>query len=121
MEMKYAKSHEWVKFIDENTAQIGITAHAAEQLGDIVFVSLGSEGDSVTEEEAFGDIESVKAVSDLLSPIDGTITKINEEVLDNAELINKDAEGTWLIEVTDIGDTSNLLDKAAYDAFVEAE
>lgn len=119
MEMKFAKSHEWVKFIDETTVQVGISEHAQDQLGDIVFVSLHEEGDDVEAGEPFGDIESVKAVSDLLSPVTGVVSKVNEAVEDEAEIINADAENTWLLEISDVTDTSDLMTAEEYAAFIE--
>ncbi len=119
-ELKYAASHEWVRY-EEGVAVIGITDYAQNALGDVVFVNLPQEGDEVTAGEAFGDIESVKAVSDLNSPVSGTVCAVNEELLDAPELLNSDPYGAWIIKVADVGETEELMDAAAYEAHCEAE
>ncbi len=119
-ELKYSKSHEWVK-MDGETAVIGISDFAQDALGDVVFVNLPEVGDDVTAEEAFGDVESVKAVSDLISPVTGTVVEINEDLLDSPELLNEDPYGAWLIKVEEIADTEELLDAEAYEAFCKEE
>ncbi len=119
-ELKYSKSHEWVK-MDGETAVIGISDFAQDALGDVVFVNLPEVGDDVTSEEAFGDVESVKAVSDLISPVTGTVVEINEDLLDSPELLNEDPYGAWLIKVEEIADTEELLDAEAYEAFCKEE
>ena len=118
--MKFAKSHEWLN-MEGDIAVIGITAFAQEALGDVVFVNLPAEGDSVAAGESFGDIESVKAVSDLLSPVSGTVCAVNEDLLDNPEAINDDPYAAWLIKVEGVSETAELLDEAAYEAHCEAE
>ncbi|MDO4852586.1 MAG: glycine cleavage system protein GcvH [Clostridia bacterium] len=120
VELKYAASHEWVRY-EEGVAVIGITDYAQNALGDVVFVNLPQEGDEVTAGEAFGDIESVKAVSDLNSPVSGTVCAVNEELLDAPELLNSDPYGAWIIKVADVGETEELMDAAAYEAHCEAE
>ena len=116
-EMKYSRDHEWVK--EENgLCVIGISDFAQDALGDLVFVNLPEVGDAVTAGEAFGDVESVKAVSDLLCPVTGTVAEINEELLDAPELLNNDPYGAWIIKVSDVTATEDLLDAAAYEAFV---
>lgn len=119
-ELQYAKSHEWLK-MEGDIAVIGISDFAQEALGDVVFVNLPAEGDAVSVGESFGDIESVKAVSDLLSPVSGTVCAVNEALLDSPEGINEDAYGAWLIKVEGITATEELLDAAAYEAHCEAE
>ena len=119
-ELQYAKSHEWLK-MEGDIAVIGISDFAQEALGDVVFVNLPAEGDAVSVGESFGDIESVKAVSDLLSPVSGTVCAVNEALLDSPESINEDAYGAWLIKVEGITATEELLDAAAYEAHCEAE
>lgn len=119
-DLKYSKSHEWVR-MDGETAVIGISDFAQDALGDVVFVNLPQEGDDVTAEEAFGDVESVKAVSDLISPVTGTVVEVNEDLLDSPELLNEDPYGAWLIKVEDIADTEELLDAGAYEAFCAEE
>lgn len=119
-EMRYSKDHEWMK--EENgVVVIGISDFAQDALGDVVFVNLPGEGDEVTAGEAFGDVESVKAVSDLVSPVSGTVCAVNEDLLDEPEQLNKAPYDAWLIKVENVGDTSELLDAAAYEAFCAQE
>ena len=119
-EMKYSKDHEWMKE-EDGVVVIGISDFAQDALGDVVFVNLPGEGDDVTAGEAFGDVESVKAVSDLVSPVSGTVCAVNEELLDEPEQLNKAPYDAWLIKVENVGDTSELLDAAAYEAFCAQE
>lgn len=119
-DFKFAKSHEWLMFIDETTARVGISDYAQHELGDLVFVNLPEVGDTFAAGEVFADIESVKAVSDLYLPVSGTISAINEELLDAPEIINEDAYEAWFVEITDIEFVDDLLDQAEYDAFIEA-
>ena len=119
-EMKYSKDHEWMKE-EDGVVVIGISDFAQDALGDVVFVNLPGEGDEVTAGEAFGDVESVKAVSDLVSPVSGTVCAVNEELLDEPEKLNKAPYDAWLIKVESVGDTSELLDAAAYEAFCAQE
>ena len=100
-ELKYTKSHEWIAK-DGDVATIGLTDYAQSELGDLVFVNLPEEGDEVTVGEAFGDVESVKAASDVYSPVTGTVSAVNEELLDAPESINEAPYDAWLIKVTDI-------------------
>ena len=120
-ELKYSKSHEWVKFQEDGTALIGLTDYAQDALGDLVFVNLPEAGDEVTAGEAFADVESVKAVSDVFSPVSGTVAEVNEELLDAPERMNEDPYGAWLIKVENITDQEELLDAEAYIAFYESE
>ena len=87
-ELMYTKSHEWVKTVDDTTVTVGLTDYAQDALGDLVFVNLPEPGDDVTAGEAFSDVESVKAVSDVLSPVTGQVEEINEELLDSPESVN---------------------------------
>ena len=119
-ELSYAKTHEWVRR-DGDTYIIGITDYAQHALGDVVFVNLPQEGDAVTAAESFGDVESVKAVSDIMSPVTGTICAVNEELADSPELLNSDPYGAWIIKVQDVSDTEELLDAASYEAFCAQE
>ena len=119
-EMKYSKDHEWMKE-EDGVVVIGISDFAQDALGDVVFVNLPGEGDAVTAGEAFGDVESVKAVSDLVSPVTGTVCAVNEDLLDEPEQLNKAPYDAWLIKVENVGDTSELLDAAAYEAFCAQE
>lgn len=117
----YLDSHEWVEKTGEKTARIGLTDFAQDQLGDLVFVNLPEEGDSVAVGESFADVESVKAVSDIYSPVTGTVAAINADLLDAPEAINQDPYGAWFIEVTDITEYGELMDAAAYQAFCEEQ
>ena len=119
-ELKYTKSHEWVKE-EDGVFVVGLTDYAQSALGDLVFVNLPEEGDSVTAGEAFSDVESVKAVSDVFSPVTGEVRAVNEELLDNPALINEAPYDAWLVKVNNVSDTEELLDAAAYEAVVAAE
>ena len=119
-EMKYSKDHEWMKE-EDGVVVIGISDFAQDALGDVVFVNLPGEGDEVTAGEAFGDVESVKAVSDLVSPVSGTVCAVNEALLDEPEKLNKAPYEAWLIKVENVTDTEELLDAAAYEAFCAQE
>ena len=119
--LRYTKSHEWILFADDGTAKVGLTDHAQEALGDLVFVNLPQVGDELTCGEALGDVESVKAVSDVYSPVSGIVKAVNEDLLDTPEAINADPYGAWLVEVEDITDQEELLDAAAYEAHCAQE
>lgn len=119
-ELKYSKSHEWVKE-EDGLYVIGITDFAQEALGDIVFVNLPEEDDEMTAGEALGDIESVKAVSDIICPVSGKVVEINEDVIDDPAMVNEDAFGAWLIKVADVEETEELLDAEAYEALCAEE
>ena len=119
-DLKYSKSHEWVR-MDGDVAVIGISDFAQDALGDLVFVNLPQVGDEVVAGESFGDVESVKAVSDLISPVSGTIVEINEELDDSPENLNSDPYGSWIIKVENITEEEDLLDAAAYEAFCAEE
>ncbi len=119
-ELKYSKSHEWVK-MEGDVAVIGISDFAQDALGDVVFINLPGEGDAVEAGAAFGDVESVKAVSDLVSPVSGDIVEVNEALADAPEALNSDPYGSWIIKVSGITDTEELLDAAAYEAFCAEE
>ena len=125
MELKndalYMKSHEWV-VIDGDTATVGISDFAQSELGDLVFVNLPEPGDEVTAGEAFADVESVKAVSDIYSPVTGTIAEINEELLDSPELIIENANDAWFIKVENVTEQAeDLLAPEDYEVFCEEE
>ena len=119
-ELKYSKDHEWVRF-EGDTAVIGISDFAQDALGDVVFINLPGEGDEAVAGETFGDVESVKAVSDLVSPVSGTITAVNEALADAPETLNADPYGAWIIKVEGVTATEELLDAAAYEAFCQQE
>ena len=110
--LKYTNTHEWLE-IDGSVAIIGITDHAQDALGDIVFIDLPQIGDEVICGESFADVESVKAVSEVISPVSGTIIEVNEELLDSPEKVNEDAYGSWFIKVGDI--TEQEADDMLYD------
>ena len=115
--LRYAKTHEWADFTSDTTVRIGISDFAQHELGDLVFINLPEVGDSVTAGEAFGDVESVKAVSDVLSPVTGVVTAVNQELLDHPELINEDPYANWFIEVNDVAAESDLMTAAEYETF----
>jgi glycine cleavage system H protein len=121
-DFKYTKEHEWIK-ADGKTATVGITDHAQEALGDIVFVELPKVGDEIERGKTFGSVESVKAVSDLYAPASGTVTDVNGELATAPEKINKDAHGSWLIKIAlkDPGELNALLSAADYEKFVAEE
>ncbi|SHJ84276.1 glycine cleavage system protein GcvH [Hespellia stercorisuis] len=116
----YSKSHEWVKF-EGDTAWVGLTDYAQSELGDLVYVNLPEAGDEIEVEETFADVESVKAVSDVYSPITGTVCEINEELLDSPEKINEDPYGAWLVKVENVTAKEELLSGEEYEAFVASE
>ncbi|HHV10134.1 MAG TPA: glycine cleavage system protein GcvH [Clostridiales bacterium] len=115
-EYLYTKSHEWVQFLDEKTARIGISDYAQGELGDLVFINLPEVGDELVAGEEFADVESVKAVSNIYSPVTGTVRAINEELLDHPELVNADAAEAWFVEVGDIVGQVDLLTEDQYKA-----
>ena len=119
--LRYTKSHEWILFADDGTAKVGLTDHAQEALGALGFVNLPEVGDALTCGEALGDVESVKAVSDVFSPVTGTVKAVNEALLDAPESINADPYGAWLVEVEDITGQEELLDAAAYQELCAQE
>ena len=121
---KYTEEHEWVMIDDSaaNTAVAGITSYAQDQLGDIVYFELPKVGDNITHLGKMGEVESVKAVSDLFSPIDGVVTEINEKLLDHPELVNEDPFGEgWIIKaaMADAAALDGLMSAADYDAFID--
>ena len=118
---RYTKTHEWI-VVDGKTATIGITDFAQSQLGDVVFLELPSTGRKVTEREGFGVVESVKAASDLYSPVAGRISAVNDKLSANPELVNSDPYGDgWILKIELAGDLpSDLLDEAAYKKVTES-
>ncbi len=118
-ELKYTKSHEWVKVDGDNVVTIGISDYAQDALGDIVFVNLPEVGEEVTLESNFGDTESVKAVSDLISPVSGVVCEVNEELLDSPEKINEDCYHAWMIKVDQVSAFEELLSAEEYVAYIE--
>ncbi len=120
-ELKYTKEHEWVK-VEKNIAVIGITDYAAGELGDIVFVEMPKVGAKVQQMKAFGTIEAVKAISDLFSPVSGEVTEINNDVVNEAGVINQDPYGKgWIIKVklSNTGELNSLLSATEYEALLK--
>lgn len=119
-DLRYADSHEWVK-LDGDVATVGITDYAQHALGNIVYVDMPEVGDEVTQGEDFGAVESVKAASDLVSPVSGEVIEINEALEDEPELINQDAYGAWImkVKVSEVSEIENLLDAEAYAKICE--
>jgi glycine cleavage system H protein len=119
---RYTREHEWIE-VTGKTGAIGITDYAQSSLGDIVYVDAPKVGDTVTANETFGSVESVKAVSDLYSPVSGTVTAVNEELKTAPDKINENAHGTWIIkvELSNPDELNTLLDAAAYEVFVSEE
>ncbi|SFR99214.1 glycine cleavage system H protein [Granulicella pectinivorans] len=120
--LKYTKEHEWIS-VDGSIGTVGITDYAQNSLGDIVFVELPKVGDTLTAHAIFGSVESVKAVSDLYSPVSGTVTAINEALNDAPETINTEANTTWImkIELSDPAEVEGLLSSTDYDTFTSEE
>lgn len=119
---RYTREHEWVE-IDGQQGTVGITDYAQSSLGDIVFVESPKVGDKLEKGKVFGSVESVKAVSDLYAPVSGTVTAVNEDLVNAPEKINTDAHAAWIVKI-ELGDPSEaeaLLDAAAYEAFVKEE
>lgn len=123
-ELKYTKSHEWVRVEEDGSVTVGITDHAQELLGDIVFVELPEVNTDVSSGDDAGVVESVKAASDIYSPVSGEIISINEELVDAPEIINSDPYGAgWIFKLTpsDEGELSELLDAESYEEMVNSE
>jgi glycine cleavage system H protein len=116
---KYTKDHEWIR-LSGDTADIGITDYAQQQLGDVVYVDLPESGAAVSAGQAFGSIESVKAVSELFAPMSGTIVDVNGDLRNKPEVVNSDPHGTWMIriKVANAADAGSLLDSAQYQALL---
>lgn len=118
----YSETHEYAR-IDGNIAYIGISDYAQHALGNVVYVDMPETGDDVTAGDDFGAVESVKAASDLIAPVSGTVVEINEHLIDNPRLVNEDAMANWIIkvEMTDPSELDNLMDEEAYKQFCENE
>ena len=119
--LKYSETHEWVELLSDGTAKIGLTDFAQQKLGKLVFVNLPLVGDELTAGEAFGDVESVKAVSDVIAPLDGIVLEVNEELLDEPGLINDDPYGAWLVKVELTLSKGVLMGADEYEAFCAKE
>ena len=118
--LKYTKDHEWIEITGER-GKVGITDYAQKQLGDVVFVDLPAIGTKLTQGQSFGTIESVKAVSELYSPVSGEVVEVNDALKSKPEQVNADPHGSWLIVVklTNAGETGDLLDAAKYEELVK--
>ena len=116
--LKYTKSHEWVLENADGTVTVGLTDYAQQELGDLVFVNLPAAGDDVTAGEPLGDVESVKAVSDVFCPVSGVVAEVNEELLDAPQLINEQPYEAWLSKVESVSGSEELLSAAEYEAFI---
>ena len=123
-DLRYTEEHEWARIDDDGSITVGITTHAQEALGDVVYVELPAIGDELEAGAAFGVVESVKAVSDLFSPVAGTVTAVNVNLDEQPEIINADPYGVgWVLMMrpSDMAEVHALMDAAAYEAFVAAE
>ena len=120
-ELKYSRTHEWVRLQEDGTAYIGITDYAQDQLGDLVFVNLPSAGDSLQAGEPFADVESVKAVSDVNAPVSGRVKEVNEALADAPEKMNEAPYDAWFVLAEDVTDTDGLMTAEEYEAFIAEE
>jgi glycine cleavage system H protein len=121
--LRYSKEHEWVA-AEESVATVGITDHAQEQLGEIVYIELPSIGEKVSKDDPFGVVESVKAVSDIYAPVSGTVLEVNEDLAESPEVVNQDPYGDgWLIKVrvSDPADLDDLMDNDQYEQMIARE
>jgi glycine cleavage system H protein len=118
-ELKYTKDHEWIR-VTGDTAEVGITDYAQQQLGDVVYVDLPDVGREISAGESFGSIESVKAVSELFAPMAGEVLEVNPTLKDHPEMVNSDPHRTWMIRVrlTDPDSTKSLLDSTQYEGIL---
>jgi len=119
-DLKYTKDHEWAR-LEGDVATVGITDYAQHSLGDVVYVDAGSKGKTVAQHQTFGVVESVKAASDLFSPVSGTVTEINAALADKPELVNQEPYGNgWMlkVKVSNMGELASLMDAAQYDAYI---
>lgn len=122
-DLRYTKEHEWVK-MDGNVATVGITDYAQDQLGDVVYLEFPEEGEAVTKGDAFGVVESVKAVSDIYAPVSGEVVELNDPVKEGPEVLNEDPYGEgWLVrvEMSNLEELDELLDSKAYQAYIKEE
>ncbi len=117
-ELKYTKDDEWVRN-DGDVVVVGISDYAQHELGDLVFVNLPEVDDEVVAGEAFADVESVKAVADVISPVSGVVLEINEDLLDDASLINQDAYDAWFVKIGSVTATEDLMSADEYEAYNE--
>ncbi len=123
-ELKYTRSHEWLRRNEDGTVTVGITDHAQEQLGDMVYVEIPEVGQALAANDACAVVESVKAASDVYAPVDGEVVEVNDSLTDNPEAVNQDAFGKgWIMKLkpSDAAQIDTLLDAAGYEAFVASE
>lgn len=118
-DLKYVKSHEWIRKEADGMVVIGITDYAQDALGDLVFVNLPEIGDEISLGNPFADVESVKAVSEIFSPVTGYVAEINEELQDSPELINEDPYEAWFIKVERISEEEDYMDAQSYEAYAD--
>src|SRR5919204_7022818 len=120
-ERRYSETHEWVA-VDGNVATVGISDYAQAQLGDVVFLDLPKTGEKLSQGQTFGVVESVKAASDLYSPVQGTVVEVNQQASESPDVVNRDPYGQgWLVKVQLEGDVPQLMDESAYQAFTRSE
>jgi glycine cleavage system H protein len=121
-DLQYTREHEWAR-LEGDLIRVGITAYAVQQLGDVTLVDMPAPGEDVQAHERFGDIESVKTVSELFAPVSGEIVEVNEALEDAPEALNSDPYGAWIVKIkpADAGELDALMDAAAYEEFVAAE
>lgn len=117
---QYAKEHEWAIFEEDGTCRVGISFYAQKELGNLVFANLPEVGDSVTAGTPFADVESIKTVSDVYSPVTGVVKEINEALLDSPELINEDPYEAWFAVIEKVTDKCDLLSAGEYDAYIDS-
>lgn len=120
-DLKYAKSHEWARLEEDNVVRVGITDHAQEELGDLVFIELPEVGFKVSAGEQCTVVESVKAAADIYSPVSGEIIAVNDELVDSPQKVNEDAFSAWLfcLKADDTGELENLMDADVYRSMIE--
>ncbi len=120
-ELHYTKSHEWVRYIEETTVEVGITDYAQKALGDIVFVNLPRVGDLVSIGEPIADVESVKAVSDIYCPVTGTVIEVNEALSDAPQLMNQEPYEAWIARINNVEEEEETMTAQEYDKFAAKE
>jgi glycine cleavage system H protein len=120
-ELLYTESHEWIKMNEDGTAAMGLTDFAQHSMGDIVFINLPAVGDTLSAGDSIGDVESVKAVSDVYCPVSGTVTAVNEALFDSPELVNKAPYESWLITLSGVGGLDALLTAGQYEEILAKE
>lgn len=120
-DLQFTKSHEWIDMIDDTSAYIGLTDYAQSELGELVFINLPDEGDELNMGESMADVESVKAVSDVFSPVTGVVAEFNEDLLDAPEMVNESPYEAWFVKAENISELEDLMDEDEYMDFVDKE